>query len=117
MFSIVKVNENILKGDVVTWDETSQSFVIATSQAAPLGVADEDARDIDGQVGKFAAVKFAGLAFAKASRVIPISGGEMQVENGKVFVDNTANGSGIICPLPFDQSEKQPGDLVLVHIR
>jgi len=28
MFSIVKVNENILKGDVVTWDETSQSFVI-----------------------------------------------------------------------------------------
>lgn len=117
MFSIVKVHESIVKGDVVTWSDADQMFVLATTQHAPLGVADEDARTLDNHDGFYAAVKYAGLTFAKASREIPISGGEMQIENGGVYVDNNANGHGIICPIPFDQTVKPAGELVLIHIR
>ena len=117
MFSIVKVHQSILKGDVVSWNETDQMFVLATSQHAPLGVADSDSYTIDGITGNYAPIIFAGLAQAKASRDIPIEGGEMQIENGSVYVDNNANGNGIICPIPYDQTAKQAGDLVLVHIR
>jgi hypothetical protein len=39
-----------------------------------------------------------GQIEAKSSRLIVDEGGEMNVENGAVFVDNGANHAGIICP-------------------
>ena len=48
---------------------------------------------------------------------IPDEGGELMVENGKVYVDNSADGAGIICPLPHDQTSRSAGQLVMVHIR
>lgn len=64
-----------------------------------------------------APVSFAGIAWALASRDIPDEGGELMVEAGKVYVDNSADGAGIICPLPHDQESRPAGSMVMVHVR
>lgn len=127
MFSVVKVKSGLLAGDVVAWDESQQLFDKTNSQATPLGVLSEDAQeaqifDVETQQPVLqgfhvAPVSFAGIAFARASRDIPVEGGELQVEEGGVYVDNNADGPGIVCPLPYDQSSRLAGDLVMVHIR
>lgn len=127
MFSVVKVEENLKSGDVVAFDQTTQTFNLSSSLATPLGVLSEDAQeaqefDVETQtyvgLGYYIApVSFAGIGFAKASRDIPSEGGELMVENGMVYVDNNADGAGIICPLPHDQESRLAGDLVMVHIR
>lgn len=91
------------------------------------GVLQEDAQEamiynletgeLDPQGYQVAPVSFAGIAWALASRDIPDEGGELMVEDGKVYVDNNADGAGIICPLPHDQETRLAGSLVMVHIR
>jgi|GEM_PF-3367959 len=127
MFSVVKVEQNLKAGDVVAFDPSTQTFNLSSSLATPLGVLSEDAQeaqefDVETQsyigLGYYVApVSFAGIGLAKASRDIPVEGGELMVENGMVYVDNDANGAGIICPLPHDQEPKLAGELVMVHIR
>lgn len=127
MFSVVKVEPTLKAGDVVAFDPATQTFNLSSSLATPLGVLSEDAQEANifdletqtyvGQGYHIAPVSFAGIAFAKASRDIPDEGGELMVENGMVYVDNEANGAGIICPLPYDQEKRLAGSLVMVHIR
>jgi hypothetical protein len=127
MFSVVKVEQNLKAGDVVSFDQEKNTFNLSNSLATPLGVLSEDpqkahifnleTQQIEEQDYYVAPVSFAGIAFAKASRDIPDEGGELMVENGMVYVDNEANGAGIICPLPYDQEKRLAGSLVMVHIR
>lgn len=115
MFSIVKVSQGLQAGSVVSW--SGSEFALAQSLATPLGVLQDDAR-LDDKTGSWVApVSFAGIAWALASRDIPNEGGELMVENGAVYVDNNADGAGIICPLPHDQETRLAGSLVMVHIR
>lgn len=127
MFSVVKVEPTLKAGDVVAFDPTTQTFNLSSSLATPLGVLSEDAQEAmvfnvetqeyEGLGYYVAPVSFAGIGFAKASRDIPDEGGELMVENGMVYVDNEANGAGIICPLPYDQETRLAGSLVMIHIR
>lgn len=127
MFSVVKVQPNLTAGSVVSFDPALGAFNLAQSLATPLGVLQEDSREattynVETQEQEplgyhFAPVSFAGVAWALASRDIPDEGGELMVEDGKVYVDNTADGAGIICPLPHDQTSRAAGQLVMVHIR
>ena len=127
MFSTVKVQAGLVAGDVVAWDASTNTFNKTSSLATPLGVLTEDAQeaqlfDVETQQPvpqgfHVAPVSFAGVAFARASRDIPLEGGELMVEEGGVYVDNSADGMGIICPLPFDQEPKKAGELVMVHVR
>ena len=127
MFSVVKVKSGLVMGDVVAFDPNQGVFALSSSLSTPLGVLSEDAREahdfnVETQtlepLGYYVApVSFAGVAFAKCSRDIPDEGGELMVENGQVYVDNEANGAGIICPLPHDQETRTAGSLVMVHIR
>lgn len=127
MFSTVKVQPNLTAGSVVSFDPALGVFNLAQSLATPLGVLQEDAQEamifnmetgeLDPQGHHVAPVSFAGVAFALASRDIPDEGGELMVEDGKVYVDNTADGAGIICPLPHDQEARLAGSLVMVHVR
>lgn len=117
MFSVVKVSPSLSAGSVVAFDPTLSMFALSSSLSTPLGVLREDAR-LDEESGDWiAAVSFAGVAWALASRDIPNEGGELMVENGAVYVDNNADGAGIICPLPHDQETRLAGSLVMVHIR
>lgn len=117
MYSVVKTSDNIRIGDVVSFNQTSQQFEIALNHSTIIGVANSDAETIEGETGYYASIVFAGVAFAKASREIQREGGNLQVENGKVYIDNAHDGCGIISPTPYNQTTKQADDLVLVHIR
>ena len=127
MFSVVKVQPGLVHGDVVAFDPSQGVFALSSSLATPLGVLSEDAQEAQSFNAEtqtyeplgyhVAPVSFAGVAFARCSRDIPDEGGELMVENGQVYVDNEANGAGIICPLPHDQETRAAGSLVMVHIR
>lgn len=127
MFSVVKVQPHLTTGSVVSFDPALGVFNLAESLATPLGVLQEDAQEamifnletgeMDSQGYHVAPVSFAGVAFARCSRDIPNEGGELMVEDGAVYVDNNADGAGIICPLPHDQEPRLAGSLVMVHVR
>lgn len=116
MFLKVYCSQDIVQGDVLHYNTTSQLWERATGIDHPICVARTNA--ISRNTGFSVEAVFAGSCYAKASRSIPVQGGELQVENGAVFVDNNANGNGIICPQFIDNTDpRNAGDLVQVVIR
>lgn len=119
MFLKVYCLSSITQGDVLHYNTSSELWEKATGIDHPLCVASEDAilRNVDTNDYAVKAV-FAGSVLARASRSIPVQGGELQVENGAVFVDNNADGNGIICPQFIDNATpRNAGDLIQVVIR
>ena len=119
MYLKVYCSSDIQEGDVLHYNSTSQIWERATGIDHPLCVANQDAVLRNEESNQYAVkAVFAGAVLAKASRSIPVQGGELQVENGGVYVDNSANGQGIICPQFIDDSTaRNAGDLVQVVIR
>lgn len=116
MFLKVYCPPTIVQGDVLSYNSTSQLWEQATGITHPLCVARSDA--FARNDGFAVDAVFAGAVLAKASRSIPAEGGELQVENGAVYVDNTADGCGMICPQFIDNTNvRNAGDLVQVVIR
>lgn len=116
MFLKVYCSSNIVRGDVLSYNTSTQLWERATGITHPLCVARSNA--ISRGSGFAVEAVFSGTCEAKASRTIPAEGGELQVENGSVYVDNNANGCGIICPQFIDNTEaRSAGDLVQVVIR
>ena len=117
MFLKVYCPSDIQQGDVLRYNTTTELWERATGIDHPLCVASESAVP-RGENRYSVRGVFSGSVLAKASRSIPVQGGEFQVENGGVYVDNTANGQGIICPQFIDNTpERNAGDLVQVVIR
>ena len=118
MWIKVLTNSDIVTGDVLSYDETSHKWTRATSLSTPLGVAKEDAILKEGSTTDYI-VKMAiqGQALAKCSQDIVNQGGEFNVENGAVYVDNSADHVGIIAPNLLDASSRVAGDLVTIIIR
>lgn len=116
MFLKVYCQSDIVVGDVLHYSTTLNLWEKATTIDHPVCVARSNA--ITRNEGYAVEAIFSGPCLAKASRTIPVQGGELQVENGGVYVDNTANGQGIICPQFIDNSTaRNAGDLVQVVIR
>jgi len=113
----VKCDSTVKAGDVLTFDSSSQLWVKASSLATPLGVSREDAVQREGQDYYFTPMVQQGACTAKASRDILNEGGELNVENGAVYVDNTTDGCGIIVPNNIDYPPRVAGDLVTIVIR
>ena len=90
MFSVVKVQPSLVRGDVVAFDPSQGVFAPSSSLATPLGVLSEDAQEaqsynVETQAYEplgyhVAPVSFAGVAFARCSRDVPDEGGELMVE-------------------------------------
>lgn len=118
MWIKVKTNNSVVIGDVLSYDSASQTWIPATSLNTPLGVARTNAKPY-GDAGTEYVVEMVlqGQVLAKASRDIPDQGGELNVENGAVFVDNTADHCGIIAPNLIEQPARVAGDLVTIIIR
>ena len=116
MFLKVYCTSDIVAGDVLHFNSTSLLWERANGIDHPICIARTDA--VVRAEGYSVEGVFSGACFAKASRSIPVQGGELQVENGGVYVDNTANGQGIICPQFIDDStERNAGNLVQVVVR
>ncbi len=115
----VKCSSDIVAGDVLTHDtSTENTWIKANSLHSPLGVARSDAQlDQDTEDQYFVDIVMQGPVYAKASRDIPQSGGELNVETGGVFVDNTTDHPGFISPNNLNAASRLAGDLVQVIIR
>jgi hypothetical protein len=106
----------VLAGDVLSYNEITSLWEIATSQNAHFGIARTDA--IARGEGFSTELVLDGYVLAKASRSIPPQGGKMHVENGQVYVDNSSEGCGVICPQEIDNTTpRNAGDLVSIIVR
>lgn len=117
MWISVKTNQDIVKGNVLSFDSTSEKWLKASSLTSPLGVAKDNAKLSEDETYYFVEMQMQGQIEAIASRALPDQGGELNVEDGMVFVDNGADHEGIICPNFINASPRQAGDLVTVLIR
>ncbi len=117
MFCIVKLNENLEVGTVVQYDTGVNKWVTASSHQDTIGVVSQPSHQDEENQEWWAQVVFAGVAYALSDRDIPDQGGKLNVSNGKVFVDNTSGGNGIVAPIARGQISRVAGDLVMVDIR
>ena len=117
MFCIVKLDNNLAIGTVVQFNTTDKNWTTATNHQDTIGVISHDPIQDEETLIWWAKVTFAGVAFALADRDIPDQGGKLNVSNGKVFVDNSSGGNGIISPIARGQNARATGDLVMVDIR
>ena len=117
MFCTVKLNSNLDVGTVVQFNTTDQNWTTATNHQDTIGVISQAPVQDEETLIWWAKVTFAGVAFALADRDIPDQGGKLNVSNGKVFVDNSSGGNGIISPIARGQNARATGDLVMVDIR
>tara|TARA_B100001059_G_C17621292_1_gene469669 strand:- start:434 stop:784 length:351 start_codon:yes stop_codon:yes gene_type:complete len=116
MFVKLKLNENLTIGTIVSYDSENKYWSAASNDSEVFGVVGrEPVQDAETLVWS-AAVYFAGTVYAIADRIIPDEGGNLAVLNGKVYVDNTKD-CGIISPAIINSSQRQAGDLVMIHIR
>ena len=116
MFVIVKLSDNYAIGSVVAFSSTDQSWALASSVTSPLGIVEEVEQDSETNE-YWGRCSFAGLTYALSDRAVPDEGGELNVEDGAVYVDNSADHEGIIAPNTLDSSARLAGDLVTVLIR
>lgn len=117
MFCTVKLNSNLSIGTVVQFNTINQNWTTATNHQDTIGVISQSPIQDEETLIWWAKVTFAGAAFAIADREIPDQGGKLNVNNGKVFVDNSSNANGIVAPLTRGETTRTTGGLVLVDIR
>jgi hypothetical protein len=117
MFCTVKLNSNLDIGTVVQFNTTDQNWTTATNHQDTIGVISQAPVQDEETMIWWAKVIFAGTAFALADRAIPDQGGKLNVNNGKVFVDNSSNANGIVAPLTRGETTRAADSLVLVDIR
>lgn len=117
MWIKVKCSSEILEGDVLSFNEVNGVWDKAASLMTPLGIARHDAVQYNDTSEYRVEMQMQGQSQAKASRDIVDQGGEMNVENGAVYVDNNANHDAIICPNIIDAAQRRAGELITIVIR
>ena len=115
----IKCDSNIIKGDVLSYDSSSNLYIRASNMNTPIYVAMNNAFEDSETAGVYyVKAKAQGQVEAKASRNIVEQGGFMSVENGAVYVDNTnIYSSGIIWNNFIGASARVAGDLVTITLR
>ena len=120
MWIKVYCSENISEGDVLSYNESTSLWEKTSSMTTPIGVAKEDAvlRTDPNNVQKWSCKMYtSGECYAKCSRDIPDQGGEVSVEQGGVYVDNSTDSCGIILPNYIDEPQRLQNSLVMIHLR
>lgn len=116
MFVRVLLTGSHAIGSAVSYSPEDGAWALASSVSSPLGIVEEVIQDEETQLF-WGRCSFAGISYALSDRAIPDEGGELAVLNGRVYVDNNTDHSGIIAPLPRGQDTRLSGELVMVHIR
>ena len=116
MFVTVELNEEIAINTAVNYNAETQKWIIANNTSQVIGVVKSTFKTDDekwmGRVG------ISGLdCYMIADREIPVDGGFMHVQNGRVYVDNSSMGCGIISPQNIGEASRNANDLILVHLR
>ena len=115
-YIIVKVLETSSKGDVLSFNDSLLKWTSAQNNSKMIGVLleepSQDETDLDIYWGK---IVFNGIAYAKASRQIPDSGGFLDIENGKVFTI-ASKSNNLILPNTKDQPLRDINDMVMISL-
>lgn len=112
----LKSASDIKKGDVLTYDSASSTYIRATNMNTPLYVAMNDSEQAEDSF-YYVKGKIQGQIEAKASRDIPEEGGFIAVENGAIYVDNNMDSCGIIWQNFIDAPARKAGDLITITLR
>ena len=115
MFVKVKLSSNLTVGTVVSYDETNAVWTAATNINELFGILETTEQDED--LNWWGRVRFGNASRALADRAIPDQGGFLNVQNGKVFVDNSTHAQGVVAPLERGGTTRTADDLVLVYLR
>jgi len=115
----IKCSYNIILGDVLAYDSTSNIYTKANSMNTPIYVAMDDAQEeIEGSGVYLVKGKTQGQVEAKCSRDILDQGGFVAVENGAVYIDNNNTASPAIIWNNFINAQPRvAGDLVTITLR
>lgn len=118
MFITVELTGNIPKNTAVSYDASRQKWAVATNTSQLIGVIRENAYQDEETSKWYAPVGISGLdCYMIALSEIPAEGGFMHVQDGKVYVDNSSMGCGIVSPQNINEATRNPDDLILVHLR
>ena len=120
MYVTVKCNQNLIIGQVVSYSPSSNQWEIATAVSEEISVV----KSIPHNNGTDEAPEYvckiivAGPVSCISSRDIPDQGGQLNVEDGKVFVDNSLTEScGFIIPRDINENDRLADSLVRVVLR
>ena len=120
MYVTVKCNESLTIGQVVAYSSVTDQWEIATSISEEISVVKSapENNGTDEAPQHVCKIIVSGVASCLASRDIPVEGGQLNVENGKVFVDNSLiETAGFIVPKDINESDRVANSLVRIVLR
>lgn len=120
MYVTVKCNQTLQQGNVVSYSETTNQWELANSISEEISVVKNSPVNNGTEENPEYVCKIivTGVAYCFASRDIPIQGGQLNVENGKVYVDNTLTESaGFIVPKDINENDRVADSLIRIILR
>ncbi len=120
MYVTVRCNESLQVGQVVAYSSSSNQWEVASSISEEISVVKSNPENngTDENPDYVCKITVSGPAYCTASRDIPIQGGELNVENGKVFVDNSLTQSwGFIVPKDINEADRVTDSTIRVVLR
>jgi len=120
MYVTVKCNQNLQAGQIVSYNEINDQWEVANNITEEISVVKSvpENNGTDENPEYVCKIIVSGPAYCYASRNIPIQGGQLNVENGKVFVDNTLTESaGFIVPKDINENDRVADSLIRIILR
>lgn len=120
MYVTVKCNQSLTVGQVVAYSSSTNQWEIASSLSEEISVVKSapENNGTDENPEYVCKIIISGPTHCYASRNIPIQGGQLNVENGKVFVDNSLTESaGFVAPKDINENDRLVDSLVKIVLR
>ena len=120
MYVTVKCNESLTIGQVVAYSSSTNQWEIASSLSEEISVVKSapENNGTDENPEYVCKIIVSGPAYCLASRDIPIQGGQLNIENGKAFVDNSLTESaGFIVPKDINENDRVIDSTIKIVLR
>lgn len=120
MYVTVHCNQSLNVGDVVSYSSSSNQWELATNISEEISVVKSTPENngTDESPEYICKIIVSGVAYCSASRAIPIEGGQLNVESGKVYVDNTLTESpGFIVPKDINEADRVADSTIRIILR
>lgn len=120
MYVTVKCNQSLQIGELVSYSSLTNQWEVASSLSEEISVVKSTPENngTDESPEYVCKIIVSGPAYCFASRDIPIQGGQLNIENGKVFVDNSlVESSGFIVPKDINEADRVANSLIKIVLR
>lgn len=120
MYVTVKCDQSLIIGQIVSYNSNSDKWEVARSISEDISVVKSTPinNGTDESPEYVCKITISGPVFCYASKDIPIEGGQLNIDGGKVFVDNSLTESaGFIAPKDINESDRLVDSLVRVVLR